>query len=143
MLENIKQGERVVRVEYSLSFVWEHDVNGGFGFPCNEAGEILPGHFDDRPTALANYLDCLAGVDERGYKILPAGVKRYESSYWEPTRGTCPHCGTEVQLYDTLFNECDGCGTGYSGTGQELAPVEQWEPEDVYDTFGPRGYEDW
>lgn len=41
---------------------------------------------------------------------------------------TCPHCGERVYV-DHFTNFCD-CGAMYNAFGQELAPVEQWNPED-------------
>lgn len=140
MLENLVSGKRVVKIHYHLSYVWECDPNAGFSFDCDEFGIIPEGYFVDRPLSLENYQNCVRGYDERGWTILFQGVKTWETRYWDPAHGTC-RCGREVYLEDTLYNSCD-CGVAYSGTGQELAPVSQWEPEDVYDTFGPRDYDD-
>jgi len=47
-------------------------------------------------------------------------------------------CGQTVYLDDPLTNECNHCGKLYNGCGQELAPPEEWDPEDKYACFGPR-----
>lgn len=49
-------------------------------------------------------------------------------------------CGDIVAL-GSFTNECPNCGRMYNSFGQELAPVSQWDPEDVYGSFGPQ--EDW
>lgn len=52
---------------------------------------------------------------------------------------TCS-CGTTVYLDNSLTNDCEGCGKLYNGSGQELAPPEEWDEEDRYDCFGPQNY---
>ncbi|MBQ4447454.1 MAG: hypothetical protein II897_04085 [Clostridia bacterium] len=63
----------------------------------------------------------------------------------------CPDCGSS-NVYNCSFITCDcgetvylsghtiecECGKLYNGFGQELAPVEEWEPEDRYGCFGPQ-----
>ena len=46
-------------------------------------------------------------------------------------------CGKKVFLHG-FTNVCE-CGAMYNSFGQELAPVEQWDEEDRYDSFGPQG----
>lgn len=45
-------------------------------------------------------------------------------------------CGQRVYLHSHT-NFCK-CGRLYNGFGQELAPPEDWNPEDVYGIFGPQ-----
>ena len=47
---------------------------------------------------------------------------------------TCD-CGTTVYL-DRFTNQCDGCGKLYNNFGQELAPPEEWDPEDRVEAMG-------
>ena len=64
----------------------------------------------------------------------------------------CPKCGNDY-VHNTPFQECDcgtvlpltgftnvcpTCGTMYNGFGQKLAPVSEWDLDDVYDCFGPQ-----
>lgn len=50
---------------------------------------------------------------------------------------TCD-CGEEVYLDKfSSVTECTSCGRLYNAFGQELAPVDQWDEEDRYGTFGP------
>lgn len=46
-------------------------------------------------------------------------------------------CGEEV-ICQAFTNICE-CGRMFNRFGQELAPINEWEPEDVYGTFGPQG----
>jgi hypothetical protein len=41
----------------------------------------------------------------------------------------CVRCHTHVALWDSWATECHGCGTEYNGSGQRLAPREQWGEE--------------
>lgn len=54
---------------------------------------------------------------------------------------TCD-CGTTVYL-SRFTNECEMCGKLYNGFGQELAPVNEWDEETRYGTFGPQNYCDY
>ncbi len=47
---------------------------------------------------------------------------------------TCD-CGTTVYL-DRFTNQCDSCGKLYNNFGQELAPSEEWDPEDRIGAMG-------
>ena len=50
---------------------------------------------------------------------------------------TC-ECGEEVCLNRFgSTTECESCGKFYNSFGQELAPVNEWDEEDRYGTFGP------
>ena len=63
----------------------------------------------------------------------------------------CPNCKSH-NVVNTEFLTCDcgklvylhshtnfcKCGRLYNGFGQELAPPEDWNPEDVYGIFGPQ-----
>lgn len=46
------------------------------------------------------------------------------------------NCGDIVECWDSWANECDKCGTEYNGSGQELAPRNQWGWE-TGETFAP------
>lgn len=47
---------------------------------------------------------------------------------------TCD-CGTTVYL-DRFTNQCDGCEKLYNSFGQELAPPDEWDPEDRIEALG-------
>jgi len=38
-------------------------------------------------------------------------------------------CGARIERYSSWANECDRCGREYNGSGQLLAPREQWGEE--------------
>lgn len=69
-----------------------------------------------------NYRACLARTND----TVPEGVVRREGSYRVPAVGECP-CGAHVELAH-FTNTCE-CGRDYNGSGQELAPREQWGEE--------------
>ncbi len=59
----------------------------------------------------------------------------------EPVEVKCSHCGETVVCRD--FTNFCVCGEMYNFSGDHLAPVEEWDVEDVYGTFGPQGdYDD-
>ena len=77
--------------------------------------------------------------------------------YLEHNEYECPKCGStnvfngsvitckcgEMIPGGSYTNECPECGRMYNAFGQELAPVDEWDPDDAYDTFGPQHEEDW
>jgi hypothetical protein len=50
-------------------------------------------------------------------------------------------CGTEIEIC-AFTNDCPTCGNLYNMCGQELAPVEDWDPDDRYDVCGPQNHEE-
>lgn len=48
----------------------------------------------------------------------------------------CEDCGEEVSC-NSFTNYCS-CGAMYNFAGQRLAPIEEWDDEDRYGTFGPQ-----
>jgi hypothetical protein len=127
-LERIRERTRHSEVYYSREFVWGHDTSAGFSFPSDARGTI-----EVKDAALENLFNCIMGV----YDVVDEGIRSYHHSWSEPAAVRCD-CGGEVELADSLYNECEACGLGINGSGQRLAPVEQWSPEDRYDVFGPR-----
>jgi hypothetical protein len=107
--------------EHRLVFERVGSGGAGFSFPCDEAGHVnqptLP------PAARDNYRACLEG---RGC-IVCQGVVETEHSWWEPAVGACEGCERAVVLAG-FTNTCD-CGADYNGSGQLLAPREQWGEE--------------
>ena len=49
------------------------------------------------------------------------------------------HCGDLVYC-NSFTNECECCGALYNAFGQMLAPPDQWDDDDRYDSFGPQDY---
>lgn len=121
MIKNYVPAEWKESVEYSLEFTY--DDNGGFSFPCDASGNVLP----MTECAKQNYETCLAHQEEfkRFNEFLVRRIR-----YREPAHGTCS-CGTEVELYDQYYGacECPKCGRWYNLFGQSLLPPDQWETD--------------
>lgn len=49
-------------------------------------------------------------------------------------------CGKEVHCH-SFTNYCE-CGEMYNFAGQHLAPINEWDEEDIYGTFGPQNEEE-
>lgn len=61
-----------------------------------------------------------------------------------PTKRIRCACGRWLELDDPMTNTC-ACGADYNGSGQRLAPREQWGEETgetAADILGPRGQSD-
>lgn len=107
-----KRGEFRDLVEYRLFFAHH-------AFDCDANGRVDLAALAKRPEALAAYQTCLA--------CGPGRVERYARTVREPAEGRCA-CGELVILDDSWLNACD-CGRDYNGSGQELAPRDQWGEE--------------
>lgn len=107
-------------VDYFLHFDRLDSGSGGFSFPCDAAGNVDAGKLF--PAGRDNYQACLAGTN--GTKRV--GVVPCESHNRIPAVGECP-CGAQVELAG-FTNTCT-CGRDFNGSGQELAPREQWGEE--------------
>jgi ribosomal protein S27AE len=88
------------------------------------------------------------------YYCQECGYKYYSSfeQAVETFKPTCPKCDT--WLYETRevrcscgtwlplstsssATECFKCGSLFNALGQSLRPAREWDPEEVYDAFGP------
>ena len=123
MIDNYTRSYTETGVSYSLNFGWRNSPGAGFSFPCDEDGTPNWDGYGDRPEALANLRGCLCGE----FDVVYEGVIKDEWSWRVPASGRC-HCGKYVELA-RFTNTCDGCGADYNGSGQELAPREQWGEE--------------
>ena len=107
--------------EFRLVFERVGRGGSGYSFPCDQAGNVdqesLP------PAARDHYGACVGGRNGTVY----IGVVEHEHSWWEPALGECEVCGREVIL-DRFTNTFE-CGADYNGSGQLLAPREQWGEE--------------
>lgn len=118
-------------VAYVLSYDWADNPGAGFGFDCNERGEVLTAGMPE--VALENLRKCQNGQ----HKVSAPRIQRSVNRWKEPAVLRCD-CGAEVELWDALTNSCEQCDRNYNMSGQKLAPVEQWEAEDRYACFGPQ-----
>lgn len=107
-------------VTYTLNFDRIDSPGSGFGFECDEKGYVDTSKLN--PAALENYNACLAGTNGTKRK----GVREWPYSVWVPSVGECD-CGAHIELRN-FTNTCR-CGRDYNGSGQLLAPREQWGEE--------------
>jgi len=113
-----------------VEFVTVHQLNfditpgSGWSFDCDATGSIDRAALN--PAALENLLLCETG-EVRGTKVGKGYVNTFEVRHTESAIGKCD-CGEEVVL-SGFTNTCDKCGADYNGSGQQLAPREQWGEE--------------
>lgn len=122
MLRDYQPSEYKTIVEYSLDFTDEY--GGGFSFPCDTNGELLPSLTQ---YARENYARCLAHKDD----FVVNGFVAHKRRVKENASGTCI-CGNRVELWNEYNGacECEQCGRWYNLFGQELLPPEQWEDDE-------------
>jgi len=120
MLSNYVEAKCRTITEYTLCF--DDGRYNGFGFPCDEKGNLLEGLTE---AAISNYKRCLENPDkfERFNKVV-----KTERRVRDDAHGTC-ECGTEVYLYNQYMGacECPNCGKWYNLFGQELNNPMYWE----------------
>lgn len=127
----ITQREQVTVTTYQRMFDRTDVAGAGFVFDCDPSGHVDTSKLAE--AALVNLTKCLNG----SYPVIDRGVQVYQHSYTEPASVRCD-CYAQVWLEDAMYNECPKCGLGINGSGQRLAPVQQWAPDDQYAVFGPR-----
>lgn len=112
-------------IEYTYNF--DIDNDGGYAFPCTEAGKILMDEIGEE--ALKNLLWCFSNLDKF---ICKPYVKKYSWSYYEPALAQCT-CGQKFELEDEYMGacQCPKCGAWYNLFGQRLLDPEFWEGEDI------------
>ena len=122
MLKSYIPSEIKEIIEYELVFDDGH--NNGFGFPCDERGNVFPLEYE---AARSNLKWCLENPDqfERYNEVV-----RNRRKVREPAHGTCA-CGREVYLVNEYYGtcQCQKCGSWYNLFGQEMLPPEQWETD--------------
>ena len=127
MLKNITKPEWKTNYWYEL--IYDDGCGDGFGFPCDENGNVLP---MENPAAYENLKWCRNHPE----KFVRAGkVIRLRNRYREPVKGLCS-CGQWVELVDEYYGacQCPKCGKWYNLFGQELVSPEYWEqdPEETW-----------
>ena len=63
------------------------------------------------------------------------GAVARKNSYRHPAVIECARCHSQVELDDAFLSTCGKCGADYNGSGQLLAPREQWG-EETGETLG-------
>lgn len=123
----INERERVTTVWYERCF--ESRPHCGFGFPCDENGNVWLDEMSE--AAIANYNSCIAGEYT---DLQDIGVRKYETTHIEPATGICDNCGSEIQLVDEYYGACEcECGAWYNLFGQSINPPRMWEEPIDYD----------
>lgn len=116
----ISRRKSVETTVYRLNFSRIDDPGSGYIFDCDEAGVV------DRskllPAGVANLDACLRGDGVGRGRIQPVIMCYVHSAVIE-----CD-CGMHLTLNSSWANECD-CGLEYNGSGQMLAPRDQWGEE--------------
>ena len=132
--------------EYSYSRVFNHvdQLGSGFGFLCDEQGNLLneKQHPLSEVTRL-NYAACLSG-EVNGYRVVDRGIKRYENRYIQPAIIACVDCNRPVVLSRDAVS-CEQCGRYYNLSGQALSDPSNWGEEtgeSTADILGPGGDDD-
>lgn len=120
----ISHREHHEQTVYNRTFRWADNPGAGFGFPCDEDGNVTL----DNPAAVANWNMCLLGVSPDGRKILDIGISSWVNSWVEPAVGICDVCGAKVEL-DGFTCTCDECGAEYNSSGQRLSDRSCWGEE--------------
>lgn len=118
MLKNMIPRKRKTIIRFELVFDDGH--NSGFGFPCDEDGNLENLH----ECAKKNLEWCKAHPEEF---VRYNEVVAFRQSYTEPARGTCV-CGATVILEDQYYGacQCPNCERWYNLFGQSLLPPDQW-----------------
>lgn len=121
MLKNMTPREQKTFVFFRLCF--DYDDNGGYGFPCDEYGNLL--NLTDE--AKKNLEWCKAHPEKF---VRFNEVVAIRQTYTEPARGTCV-CGATVILEDQYYGacKCPNCDRWYNLFGQSLLPPECWEKD--------------
>jgi hypothetical protein len=114
-----KQSEMVELTEYFHQYRWPDYPGSGFIFPSDADGEI-----DESGLCL----EARENLATARAECRDTGVMAYTHHYRESAEGICD-CGRTIVLDCPWVNTCDHCGREYNGSGQELAPREQWGEE--------------
>lgn len=129
MAEIIKDSWTETIVQYELAF--DDGRGNGFGFPCDENGNLLEGMHE---AAIKNYKYCLEnpGKFNRFNEVV-----KYTSTWRHRPTLLC-NCGEEFELYRDYMGACScpKCNQWYNLFGQELTPPSQWEEEWGYEDEG-------
>ena len=103
-----------------------YDDNGGFGFPCDDDGNVLLNEMTK--AAVDNYHWCLEHPEEfKHFNELFTWTERHH----ENANGVCS-CGKRIELWDEYMGacECPHCGKWYNLFGQELKNPKYWSEGD-------------
>lgn len=121
MIKDYRPSERKEEISYEIVFYSE--PGGGFGFPCDEQGNVAIK--DLQPAAIKNYEYALAHPEKFPYAYNE--IEKRRNTWKEPASGICK-CGKRISLTDDYLGacECPHCGQWWNLFGQQLQPVEHW-----------------
>ena len=116
---------RIIEVEEkSYELVYEDVAHNGYGFPCDERGNLSWKKVPHPETAPKELAYCKAHPEKwtgrNGEVITVYSRERY---------GICPYCGHKISFCGSGYMgayECT-CGQWYNLFGQELLPPEDWD----------------
>jgi hypothetical protein len=115
-MEIVAKREAQEIVTYALFYERQNLQGAGFGFDCDESGNL----FELAPIARNSLRLILNGE----IQVLPPIITKFVNRYVSPAVGKCV-CGENVQLFG-FTNTCNQCQRDYNMSGQELAPRSQW-----------------
>ena len=122
MIKNYTHKKYYTVMQYEI--VFDDGGNNGYGFPCDENGNLLDNLTD---AAINNYKLCLEHPEKfaRFNEIIKHECRTCDNAY-----GTCD-CGNKVELFNEYMGacQCDQCGQWYNLFGQKLLPPTAWEEE--------------
>ena len=126
MLSDYVPSEQKEEIWYEV--VYDDGENNGYGFPCDESGNIFP--MSDAANENLSYCKSHSSEFSRSGKVV-----QYCNTYMELPHGRCK-CGSEVFLSGNYYGatECE-CGRWYNIYGQELMPPENWDIDPNYGEY--------
>lgn len=120
MIKDYKPSEWKSWKFYEL--VFDDGKNNGFGFPCDENGDLNLTEEQRKNYEFAmNHPEKFERYNE---------VVMFTGEYKEDASGIC-ECGERIELFDEYMGacECPYCGLWYNMFGQELKHPDEW----IYD----------
>lgn len=120
MIKDFQPAYTVEEEVYSLLFYV--DRTGGYGFPCDKDGKLLPG---TNEVAKRNYEEALKHPERYPYAFNEVEKRTVRNRH--PATGVCK-CGERIELFNDYMGarECPNCGQWWNLFGQELNDVSTW-----------------
>lgn len=124
MIKDYKPAYTEEEEVYSLLFYV--DRTGGYSFPCDKDGKLLPG---TNETAKRNYEEALKHPERYPYAFNEVEKRTVRNRHY--ATGVCK-CGERIELFNDYMGarECPNCGQWWNLFGEELNPVETWRNGD-------------
>jgi hypothetical protein len=129
----IKEREHGTKTEYSLFYENKNLLGSGYGYPCDEHGNV----FIEKLSYMARkgYESFRGGAFIGAENFLPPRIQKAEWNFIEPAVLRCG-CGCEVVLMDPMDNVCDKCGGIYNMSGQKMSRLSyEVDPADAGERY--------